>query len=347
MATPSHSAKFTTSHIGGEVILPTTSASPPPRQASRQWVFTHFGDNEPKWDDSTMKYLVFQREKAKTTDRLHWQGYVILKQPTKFRQVQTMLDCKDAHMEISKAIHADKASNYCMKIDTRISEPKVFGKLDKSPGKRTDLLAVGQLIKDGTTAEKIFDQCPDTFIRYHRGIAKAIELKDKQIEDRNVRVEVFWGKSGSGKSKRAREDNPGAYWKSPGPWWDRYEGNACVILDDFSDKQMSREEFLRTTDRYPYILPVKGGTCYMKAIKIVITSNYDPKKWYGGDDAVLRRLTLVEELGTTPPCVRGAPLAGGCPVDTRECVPPPQVDVVHGEKGDTDEKNNWEWLLMM
>jgi hypothetical protein len=46
----------------------------------------------------------------------------------------------------------------------------------------------------------------------------------------------FWwyhGSTGTGKSRAAREMNPGYYLKELNRWWDGYDGHDCVLIEEF------------------------------------------------------------------------------------------------------------------
>lgn len=79
-------------------------------------------------------------------------------------------------------------------------------------------------------------------------------------------------------------------------FWSSYVGQEEVLIDDFDSSMISRQTFLKLTDRYPYKLRVLQAFAEWVPKKIYITSNYDPKYWYGGDPAVMRRLTSVQEF---------------------------------------------------
>lgn len=87
----------------------------------------------------------------------------------------------------------------------------------------------------------------------------------------------------------------GAYWKPPGnKWWPEYDGEKKVVLDDCEESHFSRQEMLRLCDRYPLKVETKGGFVEFLAETIYITTNQNPWKWYGGDDAWLRRIDYIE-----------------------------------------------------
>lgn len=91
---------------------------------------------------------------------------------------------------------------------------------------------------------------------------------------------VFSGETGSGKSRTAAaicgED---VYYKPHGKWWDGYDGQQSVIVDDFYG-WMQYDEVLRVTDRYPHRVEVKGGFKEFTSKKIIFTSNKSPRDWW-------------------------------------------------------------------
>jgi len=114
------------------------------------------------------------------------------------------------------------------------------------------------------------------------------------------RVDVFWGRTGTGKSKRAWEEGTTqAFPKDPRTkFWDGYRGQCHVVIDEFRG-DIDISHLLRWLDRYPVIVEVKGGSVILRAERIWITSNLDPRKWYPTLDpetlqALLRRLNITE-----------------------------------------------------
>jgi len=110
---------------------------------------------------------------------------------------------------------------------------------------------------------------------------------------------VFWGVTGTGKSRRAWEEaTMEAYPKNPNTkFWDGYRGDECVVIDEFRGR-VDISYLLQWLDRYPVIVEIKGSATVLRAKRIWITSNLDPRSWYPDADqdtvdALMRRLTIT------------------------------------------------------
>lgn len=112
-------------------------------------------------------------------------------------------------------------------------------------------------------------------------------------------VKVFWGKTGTGKSRLAWEEaGEDAYAKDPRTkFWCGYRDQANVIFDEFRGG-IDIAHMLRWLDRYPVTVEIKGSSAPLCAKNIWITSNLDPRDWYPDADeetknALLRRLVIT------------------------------------------------------
>jgi len=89
----------------------------------------------------------------------------------------------------------------------------------------------------------------------------------------------------------ARDSNAGC-------WWDGYEGQHTVIIDEFYS-WLRYDFFLRLTDRYPLQVETKGGVVQFVSHRIVFTSNTPPTAWYPSIQdrgAFDRRIGVVFDL---------------------------------------------------
>ena len=114
--------------------------------------------------------------------------------------------------------------------------------------------------------------------------------------------QVYWGRTGTGKSRRAWEEaGLDAYVKDPNTkFWCGYRGQGAVVIDEFRGR-IDVSHLLRWLDRYPVNVEIKGSSCPLAATAFWITSNVDPRQWYPDLDsetlsALLRRFNITNFL---------------------------------------------------
>lgn len=87
--------------------------------------------------------------------------------------------------------------------------------------------------------------------------------------------EWIYGPTRTGKSWKARQENPGAFSKMPNKWWDRYAGQSTVIIEDLGHTHEYLGDHLKIwADVYAFPVEVKCSGDSIRPAKIVVTSNY-------------------------------------------------------------------------
>lgn len=270
---------------------------------SKAWLFTV---NNPKdYDDPKLwesKFLTYQLEKG-VEGTPHFQGYVLFEKNLRLSAVK--LINPRAHWEVRKGTH-EEAVKYCNKEETRVEGPWTIGTspITLGQGHRTDIDICMAEIKNGCTELELAEKYATTWCRNYKSFNryKMLAKKDRRFKSQ---VSVTYGKTGSGKSSLLAEKFPDAYWKPKGNWWDGYEGQEHVIIDEFYG-WLPYDFLLRLCDRYPLIVEFKGGFAQFTSKYIHFTSNKAPEFWYSAEHSfapLLRRIEMIQKLdefGTEP-----------------------------------------------
>lgn len=223
----------------------------------------------------------------------HVQGYLSLETRLRLRQVRQLMP--RAHFEARKGSHR-QARDYCAK-DGAFEE---FGEAPCEAGTRTDLNSLQNDLRSGKRLRAIADDHFATFLRYPKGIQffrNAVAVRRNWVPF----VVVYWGKTGTGKTRAVYENLPNAdaiYIHPGGQWFDGYDGEEIVLFDDFGGSEFKVSYLLKLLDRYPMQVPIKGGFVHWAPKEIYITSNVNPLDWYRNitqehSAALERRLTHV------------------------------------------------------
>lgn len=258
---------------------------------STRWCFTYNNypedaiENILKWD---VKYIVVGSEVGESGTP-HLQGFVIFKKNYRLSGVRKLLQC---HWEITKG-SSQQASDYCKK-DGDYHEMGILNQ----QGKRTDLDLVADMIKDGKTSNDIFDQYPSTYMKFHRGINDAIIRVQEPYTHTQTRGVWIWGPPGTGKSHAARNFDEDLYVKPQSKWWDGYNGQSTVLLDDLDTSVLGH--YLKIwTDKWSCTGETKGGTVHLRHTLFIVTSNYSIEQLWPNDvsmqQAIARRFRVFHK----------------------------------------------------
>lgn len=269
---------------------------------AKHWVFTI--NNPTETDDEAqdrfkqwpnLKYFVFQREKETTE---HFQGYVIFSTQTRFQELKE-LDAR-AHWEVKRGT-AQQARAYCTKTNTRVSGPYEFGENPTGQGHRTDIMSAIDTLRDGGI-RAVREEHPSVYLRYSRGFRDFL-LHDIEQRTSERQVTLLYGPPGTGKTRYFMENEPNGISLpcDQGFWFDGYEGQSSVLLDDFAGRasRWVLNSILRVLDRYNVLVPIKGSFVPWTPDKVYISSNIHPRDWYNyatrGDQyvALVRRITRL------------------------------------------------------
>lgn len=155
----------------------------------RNFVFTSFKDTD-RWENfiedayrgnpgcgdgmfiGKIKYICAQLECCPTTGKYHIQGYCELVDQMRLAGIKKVFRDKALHVEKRQGTQ-EQAIAYCSKEDTRVCPRRIELGEKCSPGKRSDLEGIYDMIKEGTTIADIIERYPSSYMRYKNGIESA------------------------------------------------------------------------------------------------------------------------------------------------------------------------------
>lgn len=267
------------------------------RVKARHWVFTlnHWTDAELEALEHWVeiyggKYIIFGFEHGAQGTR-HLQGYVEFDGPTTRKHVVETLGGR-AYCDVRFGTQK-QAIDYCKKEGNWWeSGSKALGQ-----GHRSDLDGVVSMIKEGKPLSLIASECTAQMILYGKGIEKTRLLVNRPSEWRDVKVVVYWGETGTGKTRKAMEEKPYKLNQNTNGtlWFDGYDGERVLLLDDFYG-WIRYGELLTLLDGYPYRCQTKGGHCWAEWTKVIITSNKFWSEWYKVEDLGALKRRICESI---------------------------------------------------
>ena len=244
--------------------------------ARRDYCFTAWREPKPEFDK--IKYICWGLERCPTSNKEHYQGFIILNRTARLKGVKLLIGGgDDCHIEARRASR-HQAREYCRK-DGVFTEFGVFERMTHDELFKQDL----NFLKENY---------PAFFCRYYKGLA--LLKSSNTIKWRDVEVRILWGEPGCGKTRRVMEMDDVYKLDHPYKWWDGYFGESILLLDDYKRGAIERGLLLNLLDGYKLRLETKGGHVWAAWTKVYITTNFDPERWL--DEALSRRVTMIEHI---------------------------------------------------
>jgi len=262
------------------------------RRQGTYWIGTISGDQG--WTPCLPGGVAYLRGQLETGEGgfVHHQVFLICSRKQSIAGVSALFAPIRGHWELTRSSAAEQ---YVWKEDSRSGEPYEYG---IRPIRRNSAVD-WEKVKTEAIAGDLSNIPPDIFVRYYRTLlAIGADYSVPVAEERSA--VVFWGRTGSGKSRRAwQEAGDLAYSKDPRTkFWCGYRNQVNIIIDEFRGS-IDISHLLRWLDRYPVTVEIKGSSKPLLAKKYWITSNVHPKDWYpeldgATFDALSRRLEIFE-----------------------------------------------------
>lgn len=204
----------------------------------------------------------------------HIQGYLMFTGPKRLTTVKRIFPT--AHLEIKRGT-VKQAIDYCKKDGNYFTHgPEPSEQWTAASQKNKERCA--QAIKSAkeNKLDQLQEEDPEIYLRYERVLTKLATENLKNLPDLPF-LNNYWyyGSTGTGKSKKVRQEHPDAYRKNCNKWWDGYKNHEVVVIEDIDKQHACLGHHLKLwTDHYPFLAEVKGSTSMIRPKSFFITSNY-------------------------------------------------------------------------
>lgn len=246
----------------------------------KYWCFTNFDLDVVYEDWNKMTYLCYGEEICPTTKRKHHQGYVEFSSNMRLSALKKINN--SIHWELRRgtqeqAIGYTKGGEaYKKPINTVWVE--MGERKSNNQGQRTDLIVLRDGIKAKKTDEALLNELTSLQSVKCINTVRGILMKHRTTKPKVI---WRWGLSGLGKTRwiKDKHGEENCYIKDGTKWWEGYNQEEAIIIDDFDGKWPFRD-FLRLLDYGRYQGEVKGGHVKINSPYIYITCEFPPEHFY-------------------------------------------------------------------
>jgi len=269
------------------------AAAPNTSGKSRNWCFTlnNYSVNDQKLiDDYAMAHLdvyIIYGEEEGESGTPHLQGYVHFPNPQAMSHLKKFII--HGHFSICKGTPQQNI-DYCKKdgkVTTYGDPPLTQQEANKAKAKRfIELAKVGDFAT-------IQEENPSRYVSSYRTMQQI--ATDHMIKPADLEATCgiwIYGESGTGKTTAARTEYGDYYSKCANKWWDGYQGEDTVIIEDLDPNHKCLGHHLKLwTDKWSFPAEVKGGMRCLRPKRVIITSQYSIAELFAGEPATIAALT--------------------------------------------------------
>ncbi|ALE29538.1 replication associated protein [Lake Sarah-associated circular molecule 2] len=263
--------------------------------STRRIVFTKNNWTEEDYralmEEPLFSYLIIGKEIGEKGTP-HLQGYAEFTKKAKYGALAKKYKM---HCEVSRGTQ-DEAIKYCMK-DGDYAE-KGTKKLDGASAEKNRWEQARVSAKEG----RLDDVPADIYIRCYRTL-KEIAKDNMPKPESLTELKNLWiyGPAGSGKTRLADAIVPISYSKNCNKWWDGYQNEPGVIINDVGkEHSVLGHHFKLWGEHRPFIAETKGGAIHIRPQRVIITSQYSLTQIWEDEetrDALARRYKVLHLLG--------------------------------------------------
>lgn len=246
------------------------------------------------WKQWDIVYGVVGKEKGEQgTD--HLQGFFIFKKNVWLTALKKL--SPRAHWERAACRKNEPPATYCKKegnFEEKGKLPERAKKEDKEAKDEERSLRWSEAL-DAAKNGDLESIDAEIMVKHYNNLRQIAKDNMKKKADLDAPTGIWIvGKPGVGKSRAARIMAPDAYIKMQNKWWDGYQYEDDVILDDFDAAGLSHHLKI-WADQYAFTAEIKGSAMNIRPKRFIITSNYTPKEM-GWDEitteAIARRFKM-------------------------------------------------------
>lgn len=265
------------------------------------WIFTinnWTSDDEKQVQAIPCKYLVYGREIGPEKGTPHLQGYIQFKTQRTFRSM-----CKKMPRASIRAAETSALvnKNYCTKQGDYFEQGVVpLSKAEQGAlGKQAEQARWAK-IKALAQQGDLDEVDPQVFVQCYRSLKQIKVDYMSRPPDLQAPCGIWlFGDSGAGKTTIARTEFGTQYFlKAPTKWWDSYQGEQVVILDDLDPYHKALGYHVKMwADKWSFVAEVKGSSLIIRPTTFIITSQYLPEAIWSDPQtvhAVRRRFKIIE-----------------------------------------------------
>lgn len=246
------------------------------------------------------KYVVYGKETAPSTGTPHLQGYIVFPTPRSHSSV-----CKKlfgARVFVAKG-SAGANFDYVSKEGSLVER----GTRPEDPFKQGETERDRWALARAAAVDGRYSDIPDDLYTRYQNSFKRMRREDgpRPVDLPPTEFYGLWiyGPSGTGKSYMARTEYAPVYLKDINKWWDDYQGEDNVLIDEFSPTAAPfMVQFLkRWADRWTFSAETKGAKIIARPKLIIVTSNYSMDECFSAfpvDLPALQRRFRVIHLTT-------------------------------------------------